>query len=104
MKKFIVALAVTILAGTSYFVIAADDLKSEKGMMMDVKKFDANGDGMLSKEEFIKAHEAMFDRMKGSNGMIAIKDMPMQGMGMMGKGNMMGNGHQMHEHMGKDAK
>ena len=83
MKKFIVALTVTGSTGISYLVHAAEDPKSEKGMMMDTKKFDANGDGMLSKKEFMKAHESMFDRMKGANAMIAIKDMPMQGM--MGK-------------------
>lgn len=38
-------------------------------------RMDANGDGMLSREEFLKAHEAMFDRMKGPNGMISLQDM-----------------------------
>ena len=104
MKKLILAFAATAVVGTSYIAIAADDMKSEKGMMMDMKKYDTNGDGMLSKEEFMKAHEAMFERMKGPNGMISIKDMPMQGMGMMGKGNMMGKDHPTPNSMGKDAK
>ena len=104
MKKLILALAVTVLAGTSYLAVAADNMKANKGMMMDMKKFDANADGMLSKEEFMKAHEDMFDRMKGPNGMVSIKDTPMHGKGMMGKGNMMGKDHQMPDHMGKGAK
>ena len=49
------------------------------GQMM--ARMDANGDGMLSKEEFMRAHEAMFDRMKGPNGMISLRDMPPKGMG-----------------------
>lgn len=104
MKKLTLVLAAAVLAGTSYSAIAADDMKSEKSMMMDMKKYDANGDGMLSKKEFMKAHEAMFDRIKGSNGMIAIKDMPMHDKGMMDKDNKMGKDHQMPGHMGKGAK
>ena len=49
-------------------------MKSGKGMMTQM---DTNGDGMLSKDEFMKGHEVAFDRMKGPNGMISIKEMPM---------------------------
>lgn len=49
-------------------------MKSGKGMM---EQMDTNGDGMLSKDEFMKGHEVAFDRMKGAKGMISIKDMPM---------------------------
>jgi hypothetical protein len=104
MKKLIFVIAATILAGTSYLAIAADNMKSGKGMMMDMKKFDANADGMLSKEEFMKAHEEMFDRMKGPNGMVSMKDMSMHDKGMMGKGKMMGKDHQMPDPMEKGAK
>lgn len=48
------------------------------GMKMDMKKMDANGDGMISKAEFMKYHEAMYASMKkGSNGMVSTKDMEM---------------------------
>ena len=31
---------------------------------------------MISKEEFMKHHESMYDKMKkGSNGMVSVKDM-----------------------------
>lgn len=109
MKKLILALAVTVLAGTSYLAVAADNMKADKGMTMDMKKYDTNGDGMLSKEEFMKMHEDMFERMKGPNGMVSIKDMSMH-MNMMGKGKMMGKDkmmekdHQMPAPMEKSAK
>lgn len=45
-------------------------------MGMHMKTMDVNADGMISKEEFMKHHEAMFDAMKkGSNGMVSLKDM-----------------------------
>ena len=43
---------------------------------MGMKMMDVNNDGMISKEEFMKYHESMYDKMKkGSNGMVSIKDM-----------------------------
>lgn len=39
-----------------------------------MKKYDTNGDGMLSKDEFMKMHEAMFKRMKGANGMVTMNN------------------------------
>ena len=45
---------------------------------MDMKMMDTNNDGMISKEEFMKHHESMYDKMKkGSNGMVSTKDMQM---------------------------
>ena len=45
---------------------------------MDAKAMDTNAEGMISREEFMKHHEAMYDGMKkGSNGMVAVKDMGM---------------------------
>lgn len=43
---------------------------------MDMKLMDSNGDGMVSRAEFVKYHETVYDGMKkGSNGMISVKDM-----------------------------
>ena len=53
-------------------------MKEGKGMKMDMKMMDTNGDGMISKDEFIKHHEIMYDKMKkSSNGMVSVKDMQM---------------------------
>lgn len=105
MKKFIFVLAAAALAGAGFSSFAAGDMQSGQGMMGNMmKKMDANGDGMLSKDEFMTSHEQMFDRMKGQNGMIAMKDMPMNCMGMMGQGGMMGQDHQMPGHMEKGTK
>ncbi len=51
-------------------------MKDGMGMKMDMKMMDPNNDGMISKEEFMKHHESMYDKMKkGSNGMVSVKDM-----------------------------
>ena len=43
---------------------------------MDMKMMDVNNDAMISREEFMKHHESMYDKMKkGSNGMVSMKDM-----------------------------
>lgn len=105
MKKLLFVIGATVLVGTGCNAIGNHDMSSRQGMM-DMKsghgmmssmmmKMDTNGDGMLSKEEFMKGHEAMFDRMKGPNGMISLKDMQMKGMGMMDHGGMMGSGQTM---------
>lgn len=56
--------------------------------MMGMMKMDPNKDGKITKEEFMKSHEAMFDMMKGKDGAIDAASMGkhckmMQGM-MMG--------------------
>jgi hypothetical protein len=53
----------------------------------DMSMMGASGDGTVSKEEFMKHHEAMFDRMKkDGNGRVSMKDMHMMMMdGMMMK-------------------
>jgi hypothetical protein len=51
-----------------------EGMKHSAGGMM--QKMDANGDGVISKDEFMKAHEMMFERMKNRDGVIDMKDMP----------------------------
>lgn len=54
------------------------DMKGMMNMMRHMQTMDANGDGMLSKEEFVKSHEAMFDSMpKNKDGLVSMKDMSM---------------------------
>lgn len=43
--------------------------------MMSMKAMDTNTDSLISKDEFMKFHEAMFERMKNKDGVIAMKDM-----------------------------
>jgi hypothetical protein len=51
--------------------LAADEMKM--GEMM--RSMDTNGDGMVSKAEFTKHHEAMWKKMKkGANGMVDLKN------------------------------
>lgn len=42
---------------------------------MSSKMMDTNGDGVISKEEFMSHHEAMYSSMKQTNGGVSIKDM-----------------------------
>ena len=105
MKKIISTTLVAMLCGAGLSAHAQDAMKKDgmpmkesmpmkegmpmakgMGMGMDMKMMDTNGDGMISKEEFMKHHEAMFDKMKkDSNGMVSIKDMHMMMDGMMKK-------------------
>ena len=52
-------------------------MKDGMGMQM-VKMMDMNNDGMISRDEFMKHHESMYDKMKkGSGGMVSMMDMQM---------------------------
>lgn len=55
---------------------------AQAGMMHEdmgasqMKSMDTNGDGLISKDEFMKAHEAKWDAMqKNKDGMVSIADM-----------------------------
>ena len=76
-KTLSILLGAALLAVTSASV-AADNMKPGAGMKMDMKTMDRNGDGMVSKDEFMKHHEAMYDKMKkNKDGMVDMKDMGM---------------------------
>ena len=107
MKKLISITLVAILFGAGLAGCAQDSMKKEgmamkdgmpmacdmpmaKGMGMDMgmhmKMMDTNGDGMISKEEFMKYHETVYDKMKkNSDGSVSMKDMHMMMDGMMMK-------------------
>lgn len=75
-------------------------------MMMQMNRADVNADGALTKEEFLKAHEAMFDQMKNKEGLVRVDSMPahcaqmmQEGHGMM-SGGMMGGGMMKNGRMG----
>jgi hypothetical protein len=69
-----VVIALLAVSGAS---MAAHHEKADMGMEK-MKMMDTNGDGMISKDEFMKAHEAMYAQMKKNQaGMVDIKDMHM---------------------------
>jgi Ca2+-binding EF-hand superfamily protein len=81
MNKLVLALVTSAFVGTSLSAFAADDMKHSKDMM---KMMDANGDGMIAKDEFMKHHEKMYESMKkNKDGMVDMKDMQMMHDGMM---------------------
>jgi hypothetical protein len=74
-QRFVFAAA---LLASSTLSFAATDMK----MSMD-----ANQDGMVSKQEFVSHHEAMYDKMdKSGKGMVPVKDMDMSMRGQMMRG------------------
>jgi len=84
MRQIPVILAVAMLFSTSS-ALAMDDMKMGQPMDMAsmMKMMDTNHDSMVSKEEFMKHHEMMFEKMKKNKmGMVDMKDMPMMNMGM----------------------
>lgn len=79
MNRLNTVLLATALMGMGTSAIAADMTK-DKGMTMDakMKMMDSNGDGMISKGEYMKHHEMMFDKMKkNADGMVMLQDMKM---------------------------
>ena len=85
--KNLTAISLAALFAASLSGCAPDSMMMRQGSMqgsagmksgMDMKMMDTNNDAMISKDEFMKHHEAMYDKMKkGSNGMVSVKDMQM---------------------------
>ena len=72
MKK-VILFSAAVLFAVSGAALADHHLKGEGGGM---KMMDTNGDGMISKDEFMKHHEMMWDKMKkNSTGSVDMKDM-----------------------------
>ena len=85
--KNLTAISLVALLAASLSGCAPNSTMMRQGFMqgsagmksgMDMKMMDTNNDAMISKDEFMKHHEAMYDKMKkGSNGMVSVKDMQM---------------------------
>ncbi|MBA2411994.1 MAG: hypothetical protein H0V63_04095, partial [Burkholderiaceae bacterium] len=67
MRKLTAILFATSLLAVFGAAVAQSTMMQEKKMTtseMRMKGMDANNDGMVSKEEFMKYHESMWDKMK----------------------------------------
>ena len=55
------------------------DMDKNGCMQSQIEVMGVNGDGMISRDEFMKAHEAMFGKMsKTKDDMMSVKDMRTQ--------------------------
>jgi hypothetical protein len=86
MKLLNSAVALAALMCTSSIALADQGMGSGDGqhrgqgqqamMYSQMKSMDTNADGLITKEEFMKAHEAMWEKMpKNSTGAVSIADM-----------------------------
>ena len=88
MNQFISTIFIASLAFSAYSAIADDKSNTEHakdGLTQDQehghmssKMMDTNGDGMISKQEFMTHHEQMYGKMKQTNGNVSIADMDAQ--------------------------
>ena len=77
MNKLLLIVLSGALMCLSFSSFARDDMKCGHGMMQ-MKNMDTDNDGTVSKEEFMKAHEAMWDGMKkNKDGLVDVKEMQM---------------------------
>jgi len=75
MSKILKIITVALI-GASASAVAMDEMKM--GMKMDMKMMDTNGDGAISKDEFMRHHEMMYEKMKkNKSGTVDVKDMSM---------------------------
>ena len=69
MKKLMMLLGAALLVSSAPSFAGGDK-------KMDPKMMDTNGDGMISRDEFMRHHEMMWDQMKkNSSGMVDVKEM-----------------------------
>lgn len=84
MKKAIIAVVGSALLGLGLTAVADDAMMNHEHMMTMMKAMDTNGDGKVSKEEYMAYYEKMWMGMKkDSNGMVDEKSMMMSHGGMM---------------------
>ena len=74
MTRFLVFLAAATLTSVSFAQDQSADF-ARGGMHFSAKAMDTDGDGMISKDEFMKYHAAVWDQMtKDSNGNMTMSD------------------------------
>ena len=84
MKKATLAIVASALLGFGLAAVADDAMMNHDHMMTMMKAMDTNGDGKVSKEEYMAYYEKMWMGMKkDSNGMVDEKSMMMMHEGMM---------------------
>jgi EF hand len=82
MNKLLFVIVSGALVCSSFSSFAEEDMKCGHGMMQ-MKNMDTDNDGTVSKEEFMKAHEAMWDGIKkNKDGLVDVKDMQMMHKGL----------------------
>lgn len=87
MSKFNCALLAAGLMCVTTFAFADQDAEHMTKQSSMMSAMDANGDGLISKDEFMNFHVAMWDKLpKDKDGMVAMKDMHHMHQGMMDKG------------------
>lgn len=108
MKTYMTFCTAALLAGFAMTATAAEPMMNHSDEMKMMQSMDTNGDGLVSKAEFTKHHEAMWSKMpKTSTGMVDVKSMaPMKdsmGGGSMGKAPMNNGTLGNDSSMGRDA-
>jgi hypothetical protein len=77
MNKILSTLAISALMCSGTLAFATDDMKSD-AMHSKMSTMDANGDGVISKEEYMNYYQSAWDKMpKNKDGMVTMKDMQM---------------------------
>jgi Ca2+-binding EF-hand superfamily protein len=75
MTRLLVFLAAATLTSVSFAQDSSSTTLAQGGMHFSAKAMDADNDGMISKDEFMKYHADMWDQMtKDSNGSMSVSD------------------------------